>query len=96
MNLNIVEIKAFCRIETDDDDLMVTELGNTAEALVQQYLRRDMQIDFPVAWPAPCRVAALFICSDLYDDRSASFEANGAAGLPLKVRALLAPYRVFS
>jgi ABC-type Fe3+ transport system permease subunit len=96
VNLTTDEIRDFCKLETHDDDLIAEQLGEAAENLVQKYLRRDMQVDFPTAWPAPCKVAALIICLALYDDRSASFESTGAAVLPLKVRALLAPYRVFS
>jgi uncharacterized phage protein (predicted DNA packaging) len=93
MSIALDEVKEFCRISGNDDDALLGGLTATAEAMVQAYLNRDLDMEFPGNWPAPCSTAALFLVADIYDNRDA---APGEVVLPPRVRMLLAPYRVFA
>lgn len=92
MIIDLAQVKEFCRVSHADDDATLTVLAEAAEAMVLAHLRTDLV----GAWPSPCTTAVLLMVSDFYDDRSAPGAAAGEAVLPLKVRALLAPYRVFT
>lgn len=95
MSVDLALLKEFCRVDGADSDVLLAHLSASAVAQVGEYLRRDMAVDFPDAWPAPCQSAVMLLVSQMYDNRDAAADA-GAAVMPANVRALLAPYRVFA
>ena len=96
MIIQLPEIKQFCRVSGSDDDILLEGFAQTAEAMVLDHLRRDLNLEFPTGnWPAPCSTALLFLIGEMYDSRNAPPDA-GDAVLPLRVRMLLAPYRDMS
>lgn len=64
----------------------------TAETLLAQYLRRDLDAEFPAAWPSDLRHALKMVVAELDSNRSA-----GVVGMSYEptemLKFLLAPHR---
>lgn len=88
------EAKEHCRVEIDDDDLLIELYIEAAEAHVLNYLNLTEAelLGSPGARPAPIRIAVLMIVADLYENREAQvdFEIRPNPA----VDRLLFPYRV--
>lgn len=94
-------LKKHLRIFHDDEDDELDVYRSAAEAIVVEYIDREVvttgepeSTDGIVV--APAIVAAiLLVAADLYENREPDMKVNGDAILPRHVRSLLAPYRVW-
>lgn len=80
--------------EFDDDDTMLQSFLDAAIESVAQYLRRDLDVDYPSGWPAPIQNSALILAA-YYNEKLGSL-AEEAAGMPAIVTDPIASYRNLS
>lgn len=78
------EVKEHLRVETNDDDAVLSAYMDAAEQAALQYCNIAT---VPVGKEQTFKVAALMAVSDMYENRS------GLEGLPHAARVLLNPYR---
>jgi len=90
--VQLAEVKAHCIIETNDDDAMLQSYIDAAEQRIQDYLRRDLDTDYPSDWPTPIVTSVMILVAAFYADR----EAASGNIIPVSVKGLLASYRVHS
>lgn len=78
-----------------DDDVLLQQLTDAAEAVVASYLRRDLSVDFPGDLPADIQQAVIMLVFHFYE---ASPDADKSASevWPFGVRLLLNPHRNLS
>lgn len=109
--LDIDLIKQHLRVDGNDSDDLIEVYQAAAEAIVAQYLDRDVYAigdspvptdEFAIALQPPMTAAILLLIGDMFaaretDDTDPSRKPTLAqnAVLPRAVRALLAPYRVW-
>ncbi|MBR9764140.1 MAG: phage gp6-like head-tail connector protein [Rhodobacteraceae bacterium] len=94
--LTIAQVKAFCdAADFSDDDELLADLKDAAEAHVKDHLRRDLDAEMLGVWPAPCLMAVKLLIAHWYLHREAVSEKAGQE-VPLGVTRLLAPYRDLS
>lgn len=90
------EAKAHLRVDTDDDDALITIYNEAAFDYCQNYLNvTDMSSgngDSPTVYPAGIRAAALLLIGDFYENRQISYIDARIADNPAVVN-LLHPYR---
>ncbi len=84
--ITLLEAKAHCRIDGDDDDAELTAMMAAAAAHVENYLNV-----LPDPVPAPVKAAALLLVADLYEHRESQTEAVLYSNRTFM--ALLNPYR---
>lgn len=90
------EIKRQCAAEDfTDDDVFLGELQEAAEEFVANYTRRDLDAEFPGAWPKACCHAVKMLVAHWYGQREA-VASGGEMTVPFGVRDLLAPHRDLS
>lgn len=68
--LTLAETKLHLRVDTTDEDALITALMATATAACADYLNMPAA-DLVVAVPAPVKSAALLLVGDLYANREA-------------------------
>lgn len=66
--LTLAETKLHLRVDTTDEDALITALMATATAACADYLNMPAA-DLVVAVPAPVKSAALLLVGDLYANR---------------------------
>ncbi|MFQ6550498.1 head-tail connector protein [Aestuariibius sp. 2305UL40-4] len=82
-------------VDFADDDAKLTDLIEAAEAHIADYLRRDLDADWPVDLPAPIAQSVRLLVGLWYDHGGLpEFEADGH--VPATVKTLLASYRDLS
>lgn len=87
--LGITDIKRHVQaLDFSDDDDLLTDLQAVAEEFVQDYTRRDLDTEFPGAWPLACCQAVKMLVAAWYEDREAD--------VPAGVREMLRPHRDLS
>ena len=89
MVVTLEETKAHLRVDTADDDALITLLIGGATDMLETWLSR------PLVDPEPdaIKVAITFLVAHWYINTEA-VEAGTMTQLPLGVQELLAPYRV--
>jgi len=93
--------KDHLRVLHSDDDVQIELYRAAAEAIVVEYLDRqvvgegEVPIDDGILVSPAIIAAILLVLSDLYEFRESDPKDVGDAVLPRAVRALLAPYRVW-
>lgn len=93
--LFLADIKRHCQAEAyDTDDQVLSDYLAVAEEFVKDYTRRDLDAEFPGAWPLACIHAVKLLVAHWYQNREATGEA--AQQIPFGVRDLLAPHRDLS
>lgn len=93
--LFLADIKRHCLAEAyDTDDQVLSDYLAVAEEFVKDYTRRDLDAEFPGAWPLACTHAVKLLVAHWYQNREAGGEA--AQQIPFGVRDLLAPHRDLS
>lgn len=65
--VTIVEIKQFCRIDFEDDDIILMQFWNSAISYVRNYTGLT---DIEMEEKEDITIAALVVLSDMYDNRS--------------------------
>lgn len=104
-------VKAHLRVDDNDSDALIEAYQAAAEAIVAEYLDREVYAsgdsptptdEYAIELQPPMTAAILLLIGDLYaaretDDTDAARKPSLAqnAVLPRAVRALLAPYRVW-
>ena len=110
MIVGLPELKAHLRVDSDDENSLITALGEAAEQQVRHWLGRPLysgESEMPlIGAPGYDRhqmvadravvVSIMMIADALYNNRSGTGGAEGDAVPPASVRALLAGHRVFS
>ena len=89
--LTLQETKLHCRIDHDDEDVLIEALMATATAACADYLNMPAA-DLVVAVPAPVKSAALLLVGSLYEQRESQGERPYNKNPAFEM--LLAPYRV--
>nr|DAJ51212.1 MAG TPA: Head Tail Connector Protein [Caudoviricetes sp.] len=95
--ISLTEAKAWLRVDTDDEDALITSLINAATGLVEARLRRPVIGDTETGAvcedlegvPAPIRMAALAVVALMYERRDATADDVNARVL---TSAWLDPY----
>lgn len=92
--LSPADVKPHLALPAGDtgDDVLIQQYIDAAEAHVVNHLRRDLDAEFPAAWPAPILQAVRFLVGHFYLNREAVVVGQ-AVVLPLGVSMMLAPYR---
>lgn len=99
--VSLDRVKSHLRVFHTDDDAQIELYSAAAEAIVLEYLDRQVVDDDDepegdgIKVTAAIVAAILLVTSDLYEFRETDPKATGDAMLPKSVRALLAPYRVW-
>lgn len=70
---------------------MLPALIAAAKGHLEDYLRRNLDEDYPADWPAPITVACTMLTGVLYRDRE-----GGDGGIPELIKGIVADYRVYS
>ena len=65
--VTIVEIKQFCRIDFEDDDIILMQFWDSAISYVRNYTGLT---DVEMEEKEDITIAALVVLSDMYDNRS--------------------------
>ncbi|OWU77604.1 head-tail connector protein [Marinibacterium profundimaris] len=87
--LALADIKRYCQaVDFSADDQLLADLHKVAEEFVQKYTRRDLDAEFPGAWPEPCCQAVKLLVASWYREREAPVSDG--------VRDMLKPYRDLS
>ena len=68
MLLTLTEVKDHLRIETDDEDTLLTGLISQAQAVAEDYCRVSFEEKYTVT-PEPVRLACLLFVSHYYENR---------------------------
>ena len=71
--VTIIEIKQFCRIDFDDDDVMLMKFWDSAQSYVRSYTGLS---DTEMEENEDITIAVLVVLSDMYDNRSYSSKEN--------------------
>lgn len=82
--ININDVKAWCRIEVDSDDSLLTMLIATAQEQAQLYCNQSF---LPDTCPTGIKQAVAVMAADLYANREGQTVGQDT------FRRLLAPYR---
>ncbi|WP_339112906.1 head-tail connector protein [Thioclava sp. GXIMD2076] len=91
MSVDLADVKSFCQIDFTDRDVEIQGHLSTALTFVADYLRRDMDADYPDGWPDPCKQSVrLLVWHWLFG------KAEADVGMPPTVKSLLAQYRDLS
>lgn len=91
--INLEMIKANSRIEIDDEDVLLEEIGDTAEAVVEDLIGRDwasVEAEYGKI-PKPLERACLLLADHFYQHRGA-VESVGMYDVPWSVDVLVKPY----
>lgn len=110
MIVGLSELKAHLRVDSDDENSLITAFGEAAEQQVRDYIGRpiyasaaDMPAPGAIGYDAHQMVAdravtvsIMMIADRLYRERGGEGGSNEDAVPPASVRALLAGHRVFS
>lgn len=94
--LTLEEIKKHLNIDHDftDDDSYIESLGEVAEEIVKQHIRKDLYmvcVDNGNKLPSPIKQAMLLLIGNYYSNRESVTFAQ-AHELPLAYEYLLSPY----
>ena len=81
--LTLPDIKRHLRVETDQEDELLTEYGEAAEQLVLDYLNREVSdiVDEYRGIPRPIKQAALILVGDFYAYREAGRPGTVSAAI---------------
>lgn len=100
--IDLTLLKKHLRIFHDDEDDELATYQAAAEAIVAEYVDREVvpaadtpTTDDGIVVTPPITAAILLVAADLYENREPDMSDRGDAVLPRHVRALLAPYRVW-
>lgn len=109
--LDLDIVKRHLRVDSDDEDEIISAYQMAAESIIAQYLDRDIYAvggspgptsDYSIELQPPMTAAILLYIGDLFSTREtedSDFQRRPVAGfpavLPRQIRALLAPYRVW-
>lgn len=108
MIVALADLKEHCRVDGDDQDVLIATYGRAAERVASQHL--DRPIYAPGQMPAEndpgydqyqieanedIAVAIMQIVADMNERRGTSGGSDETAVIPQSARWLLAPYRVF-
>ena len=94
--MNIVtleEIKANARIDSQEDDILLEQIGEAAEQTVLNLLERDLddiRAEFHCV-PAPIKQAVLMMATHLYEYRGV-VNPTALYNVPYSIDAMLKPY----
>lgn len=89
--VTLSELKAFARIDQDDDDTLVESLGIAAREFVEQATGRDYS-SAEATVPEKARLAIKSLAANWYEYREVTVFGD-AKPVPLHVRSLLAQLR---
>jgi uncharacterized phage protein (predicted DNA packaging) len=89
--VTLAEVKAHLRLDTNDEDTLLTMFAEAATEYVQNVTRAPW--DVPEEVPFSVKAATLLVAADLFENR----EAQSVSKLYVNETALLLlwPYRVF-
>lgn len=94
--LSLDELKRHCSaVGFSDDDQLIQDLQDLAEAFVKGYTRKDLDALYPGAWPKQCVGAVKMLVAYWYKNREAVAEGVGSE-VPFGVRDMLADQRDLS
>lgn len=94
--LTLDEVKSHLEIYHGDDDSKLSGFITAAETWVGEYLNTDLGVAYPDGWPAPVRTGALMMAGYFFRTREGGDHTGGEVQVPMAVRVVLAPYRVFA
>ena len=80
--ISVAEVKAYLRIDGEEEDILLAGLIPVAKEHCENYLNTSL----PAELPTPIKQAILILISHFYEQRSGET-------IPSVVYALLAPYR---
>lgn len=86
MLIDLDTAKVWLRVDHDDEDLLIQELADQAEALVIDYLKRPAHGWTRNTLPFHIRAAMFHVLKRLYDDRDAELEGGP---FPAHIKSLL-------
>lgn len=92
--ITVEEIKANSRIDCDDEDVLLEQIGEAAEQMVENGIRRSMaevEADYGGVIPAPLKRASLMLADHLYTNRGATGTIVTGT-LPMGVQTMIRPY----
>ncbi len=91
------ELKAHLVVADDDgsEDQSIQEMGQAAENWISEYLRRDLDSEFPDQWPFVCRQALKMLVTLFYDNGTSLFGDEFEVHLE-PVKSFLASFRDLS
>lgn len=108
MIVSLADLKDHCRVDGDDQDILIATYGRAAERAVSQHLDRPIYAPgdapaegdpgydrYQIEANADIAVAIMQIVADMNERRGTSGDADSSATIPQSARWLLAPYRVF-
>lgn len=91
--LTLIETKLHLRVDTADEDTLITALMETARLSVGQYLNMPVE-QLTTTVPSPIKSAALLMVADLYENREGQSDRQLYRNTTYE--RLLSPYRVMA
>ena len=92
--LQLSEVKLHLRIDHSEEDLLLSDMIDTAADAVASHLNLATPLVWPPSLPGPVRSAMLLLVGDLYENRT--MQTDKPLHLNLAYERLLAPYRVYA
>lgn len=90
--VSLSELKAFVRIDTEDDDDLVASLGIAAREFIETAAGRDYSSAEAVV-PEKAKIAIQALVSHWYEQREPITVGASVAHVPMHVRSLIAQLR---
>lgn len=70
MYTTLAAIKSYCRVDIDDDDALLSAMGETAENQIADILRTPLEdVAQDGALPPPVETAVCYLVAQMYDHR---------------------------
>jgi uncharacterized phage protein (predicted DNA packaging) len=86
-NVTLNELKSFLRVEFNDDDDLITTLGNGAESYIANHLgiSGSFSSSLDDNGIAAAKIATYQLCSHFYENRNMSFNGGSMDDVGLKI-----------
>ena len=95
--ITLDDAKAHLRVTIPDDDTLISDQIDAAEALIAEYVATesgsDLETTYPNGVPEPLKQAIKLLVAHFYENREATVIGNTPNVLPYSVFDLVGPYR---
>ena len=91
--LQLSEVKLHLRIDHSEEDLLLSDMIDTAADAVASHLNLATPLVWPPSLPGPVRSAMLLLVGDLYENRA--MQSDRPLHMNQTYERLLAPYRQY-